>query len=77
MEGRSASNYRRNGVNPAISAKGTTPDKNRITAVAQHLCAQCDAIVTLTFPLIAIAVTLFNTNYMYGNQNRQCSIEIG
>ena len=28
VEGRSASNSRRNGVNPAISAKGTTPDKN-------------------------------------------------
>ena len=27
-EGRSASNCRRNGVNPAISAKRTTPDKN-------------------------------------------------
>ena len=27
VEGRSASNCRRNGVNPAISAKGTTPDK--------------------------------------------------
>ena len=27
MEGRSASNCRKNGVNPAISAKGTTPDK--------------------------------------------------
>ena len=25
---RSASNCRRKGVNPAISAKGTTPDKN-------------------------------------------------
>ena len=28
VEGQSASNCRRNGVNPAISAKGTTPDKN-------------------------------------------------
>ena len=28
VEGRSASNCRRNEVNPAISAKGTTPDKN-------------------------------------------------
>ena len=28
VEGRSASNCRRNGVNPAISVKGTTPDKN-------------------------------------------------
>ena len=27
MEGRSARNCRRNGVNPAISAKGKTPDK--------------------------------------------------
>ena len=27
VEGRSASNCRRNGVNPAIFAKGTTPDK--------------------------------------------------
>ena len=27
-EKRSGSNCRRNGVNPAISAKGTTPDKN-------------------------------------------------
>ena len=27
VEGRSASNCRRNGVNPAISVKGTTPDK--------------------------------------------------
>ena len=30
MEGRSASNCRRNGVNPAISAKGTTPDKRKL-----------------------------------------------
>ena len=29
----SASNCRRNGVDPAISAKGTTKDKNRITAI--------------------------------------------
>ena len=28
VEGRSASNCRRDGVNPAISAIGTTPDKN-------------------------------------------------
>ena len=28
VEGRSASNCRKNGVNPAISVKGTTPDKN-------------------------------------------------
>ena len=28
VEGRSASDCRRNGVNPAISVKGTTPDKN-------------------------------------------------
>ena len=28
VEGRSASNCRRNGVNPAITAKGTAPDKN-------------------------------------------------
>ena len=28
VEGRSASNCRRNGINPAISAKRTTPDKN-------------------------------------------------
>ena len=28
VERRSTSNCRRNGVNPAISAKGTTPDKN-------------------------------------------------
>ena len=28
VEGRNASNCRRNGVNPAISVKGTTPDKN-------------------------------------------------
>ena len=28
VERRSASNYRRNGVNPTISTKGTTPDKN-------------------------------------------------
>ena len=28
VEGRSARNCRRNGVNPAISAKGKTPDKN-------------------------------------------------
>ena len=28
VEGRSANNCKRNGVNPAISAKGTTPDKN-------------------------------------------------
>ena len=28
VEGPSASNCRRNGVNPAICAKGTTPDKN-------------------------------------------------
>ena len=28
VEGPSASNWRRNGVNPAISVKGTTPDKN-------------------------------------------------
>ena len=28
VEGWSASNCRRNGVNPAISVKGTTPDKN-------------------------------------------------
>ena len=28
VEERSARNCRRNGVNPAISAKGTTPDKN-------------------------------------------------
>ena len=28
VERRSSSNCRRNGVNPAISAKGTTPDKN-------------------------------------------------
>ena len=28
VEGRSATNCRRNGVNPAISIKGTTPDKN-------------------------------------------------
>ena len=28
VEGRSASNCRRNGVNQAISTKGTTPDKN-------------------------------------------------
>ena len=28
VEGRSVSNCRRNGVNPAISVKGTTPDKN-------------------------------------------------
>ena len=28
VERRSASNCKRNGVNPAISAKGTTPDKN-------------------------------------------------
>ena len=28
VEGWSASNCRRNGVNPAISAKGKTPDKN-------------------------------------------------
>ena len=28
VEGRSASNCRRNGVNTAIFAKGTTPDKN-------------------------------------------------
>ena len=28
VEGPSASNCRRNGVNPAISVKGTTPDKN-------------------------------------------------
>ena len=28
VEGQSASNCRRNGVNPAISVKGTTPDKN-------------------------------------------------
>ena len=27
MKGPSASNCRRNGVNPAISVKGTTPDK--------------------------------------------------
>ena len=31
VEGQSASNCRRNGVNPAISVKGTTPDKNLIT----------------------------------------------
>ena len=44
MEGRSARNCRRNGVNPAISAKGKTPDKNRITTTtttsllgAQHI----------------------------------------
>ena len=29
MEGRSASNCRRNGVIPAISVKGTTPDKTK------------------------------------------------
>ena len=28
VEGRSASNCRRNGVNLAVSAKGITPDKN-------------------------------------------------
>ena len=28
VESQSASNCRKNGVNPAISAKGTTPDKN-------------------------------------------------
>ena len=28
VDGQSATNCRRNGVNPAISAKGTTPDKN-------------------------------------------------
>ena len=28
VEGLSASNCRRNGANPAISVKGTTPDKN-------------------------------------------------
>ena len=28
VEGRSVSNCRRTGVNPAISVKGTTPDKN-------------------------------------------------
>ena len=28
VEGQSASNCRRNGINPALSAKGTTPDKN-------------------------------------------------
>ena len=31
VEGWSARNCRRNGVNPAISAKGKTPDKNLIT----------------------------------------------
>ena len=31
VEGRKASNCRRNRVNPAISAKGTIPDKNRRT----------------------------------------------
>ena len=31
VQRRSASNCRRNGVNSAISAKVTTPDKNRIT----------------------------------------------
>ena len=35
VEGRSASNCRRNGVNPAISAKGTTPDKNCITTTVE------------------------------------------
>ena len=29
VERRSASNYRRNGVNLAISAKGTTPEKSK------------------------------------------------
>ena len=28
VEGPSASNCRRNGLNSAVSAKGTTPDKN-------------------------------------------------
>ena len=33
VERRSVSNYRRNGVNPAISAKGTILNKNRITTI--------------------------------------------
>ena len=35
VERQSASNCRRNGVNPAISAKETTPDKNLITSIAK------------------------------------------
>ena len=38
MERRSASNCRKNGVNPAISAEGTTPDETGITT------ATCDTI---------------------------------
>ena len=40
VERRSASNCRRNGVNPAISAKGTTPDKNRITTTSKINCGK-------------------------------------
>ena len=38
-------------------------------AAAQYLCAQCDTIVILTFPLIAITVTLCNSKYMCGTKN--------
>ena len=41
VEGPSASNCKRNGVNPAISAKVTTPDKNRITTKRCHSSSAC------------------------------------
>ena len=34
---RNANNCRRNGVNPAISAKGTTLDKNQVTTTSKKL----------------------------------------